>query len=57
MTRWSMSGLLARVGKSLLTRRPRSPQPIRRARLQIEPLEERIVLDAVAPGSWWDDGV
>jgi hypothetical protein len=56
MRRWSIPSLVSQLRQAFFSPWRRKPQPIILQRLHAEPLEDRIVLDAVAPGSWWDDG-
>jgi hypothetical protein len=56
MRRWSISSLMSRTRRAALSsRRPVRPI-VNRTRLWVEPLETRIVPDAVGPGADWDDG-
>ena len=57
MSRESASSLFSRLARRLFTPRAPRRRPLRRrAQLELVQLEERIVLDAVGPGGWWDDG-
>jgi hypothetical protein len=57
MPSWSIASIASRIARFIKGNSHRRTPPIRkRTSLQLVPLEERIVLGAVAPGSWWDDG-
>lgn len=56
MPRWTKPALLALAGKTLFNCRLQSNQSARISKLQLHQMEDRVVLDAVAPGATWSDG-
>ena len=58
MRLWSIPTLVAAARRAALTPWGRKSRPAaNRPRLELTPLEERVVLTAVAPNSYWDDGL
>ncbi|HXG10998.1 MAG TPA: hypothetical protein VNK04_14660 [Gemmataceae bacterium] len=57
MNRRSIRTIFASLSRKFLDFRPRRPRTVRRrARLEVVPLEERVVPTAVGPDQWWNDG-